>query len=335
MTRNTGANPTLIVTLTPNPALDISTQVDRVRPSVKLRCGEARYDPGGGGINVARAIHLLGGSAVAIFPVGGSTGRKLIQLIENEGVDCRPVRIRRDTRQDLTVDETESGLQYRFVMPGPQLTASALARSLDILREESRRAAFVVASGSLPTGAPDDFYCRATDIARANGARMVLDSSGAALRTAVEHGGLFLIKPSLGELQALTGSRFARPADQIAAAQSIVATGRVERVVLSLGADGAAVIGKDTVLRFPAIPVAVQSTVGAGDCLVAGLVLALSRGQSLEDSMRFAMAAAAASLLRPGTQLCARADVERLIRVGIPAKEETGRHLKLVGKFHT
>ena len=146
--------PAQIVTLTMNPALDITTSVDVVRPTEKLRCGTTRYDPGGGGINVARIAHVLGGSVSAVFPAGGATGDLITTLLVDAGVRFREVAIAASTRESFTVNETSSGQQYRFVLPGPQLTFPEQERCLGQLRMEAAAAEFVVASGSLPPACP-------------------------------------------------------------------------------------------------------------------------------------------------------------------------------------
>jgi len=301
-----------IVTFTPNPALDVTTTTERVAPTDKLRCTEPRYDPGGGGINVARAIHFLGGNALAVFTAGGPTGKALSDLLTAEGVATRIIATAGRTRESLAVDETGTGQQYRFVMPGPTLSDAELGACLETLRELAPKPRYLVASGSLPAGAPIDFYARVAEVAEELGARLVLDTSGNALRAGVAHGGIYLLKSSRRELEALAGRDLPREADQAAAAASLIASGRAEMIVISLGASGALLVTKDRVENFPAIPVPVQSTIGAGDAMVAGIVLAMAWGRPLHESMHFGMAAASAALLRPGNELCRREDVERL-----------------------
>ncbi|MEI9928459.1 MAG: PfkB family carbohydrate kinase [Sphingomonas sp.] len=117
-----------IATLTMNPALDVSTSIDALRPTHKLRCAAPRFDPGGGGINVAQLIHALGGEVIAVFPSGGPTGATLEALLRDRGPAIAPIPIAGTTRESLTVDERQTGLQYRFVLPGPELAASEQAR---------------------------------------------------------------------------------------------------------------------------------------------------------------------------------------------------------------
>jgi 6-phosphofructokinase 2 len=299
-----------IVTLTMNPALDIATSTDRVVPTHKLRCATPRYDPGGGGINVARAVHALDGDAVAIFPVGGPAGQMIRHLLEQEGVAHRPIAIAGFTRESLAVEEHQTGKQYRFILPGPEISERDQERCLDELSLLAPAAAYVVASGSLPLGVPDDFYRRVGELVNKHGRRLVLDTSGPALKKA--GGDIYLLKPSLRELEDLTGQEIRTQRQQEQAASQVIAQGHSEIVVLSLGAEGALLATAEGCERFAAIPVEARSTVGAGDSMLAGIVLGLSRGLPLLQAVRFGMAAGAAALLGAGTELCRRIDVERL-----------------------
>ena len=301
-----------IVTLTMNPALDIATATERIVPAHKLRCATPRYDPGGGGINVARAVTALGGEAVAVFPVGGPSGEMIRRLLEGQGVPHRAVAIDGITRESLAVEEAVTGRQYRFILPGPTLGEHDQERCLDALASLMPQAGFVVASGSLPPGVADDFYARVAALAQRSGKRLMLDTSGKALKAA--GCGIYLLKPSLRELEDLAGHKIGSKAEQQEAAREIVAQGRAEIVVLSLGPAGALLVSAQECERFAAIPIEAQSTVGAGDSMLAGIALGLSRGLALREAVRFGIAAGAAALLGAGTELCRLADVERLYR---------------------
>jgi 6-phosphofructokinase 2 len=300
-----------IVTLTMNPALDIATSTERVEPVHKLRCTAPRYDAGGGGINVARAVHALGGEALAIFPAGGAASEMIRHLLEEEGVAYRAVAIAGFTRESLAVEERQSGRQYRFILPGPAIGPVDQQRCLDELSLLAPDASFIVASGSLPLGVPVDFYGRVRALAKSLGKPLVLDTSGEALRQA--GGGIYLLKPSLRELQDLVGREIRNEREQETAASEVIAQGRSEIVILSLGDGGALLATAEGTERFAAIPVPARSTVGAGDSMLAGVVLSLCRGSSLPEAVHFGMAAGAAALLGSGTELCRRADVERLL----------------------
>jgi 6-phosphofructokinase 2 len=311
-----------IVTLTMNPALDIATATDCVVPTHKLRCEAPRYDPGGGGINVARAAHALGGEALAIFPAGGAAGEMIQHLLRQEGVAHEAVVIAGFTRESLAVEERQSGEQYRFLLPGPQIGPADQERCLNALAAAAPRAEFIVASGSLPLGVPDDFYHRVGELAKGHGKRLVLDTSGAARRRAGR--GIYLLKPSLRELEDLTGRQIRSEREETAAALLLVEQGCTEIVVVSLGARGALLVTAEEAERFPAIPVSAKSTVGAGDGMLAGIVFGLTQGLRVREAMQFGIAAGAAALLGSGTQLCRREDVQRLYEAdGPPGRSVT------------
>jgi 6-phosphofructokinase 2 len=302
-----------IATLTMNPTLDITTSVDRVRSTDKLRCQGARHDPGGGGINVARVARVLGASVTAVFPAGGPTGDVVADLLVAEGVPFHRVRIGGRTRESFTVNEEYSGQQYRFVLPGPRLTFAERAQCLNELRMAASSAQFVVVSGSLPPGVPPDFYQLIADVCSDLGTRLILDTSGAGLQHISS--GVFLLKPSVRELRECFGRELASEADQVTAAQELVQRGQAHVVVVSLGGRGALLVTAHSSQCFPAIKMRSGSGVGAGDAMVAAITVGLSRGWPRAKSVRFGIAAGAAMLMTPGTAVCNRADVERLFEL--------------------
>jgi 6-phosphofructokinase 2 len=305
-----GRNRAQIVTLTMNPALDITTSVDTVRPTDKLRCETTRYDPGGGGINVARVARELGGSVSALFPAGGATGDAVMSLLNDAGVPFRHIGIAQATRESFTVNENSTGQQYRFVLPGPRLTSAEQAQCLEQLRQAAKSARFVVASGSLPPGVPADYYQRVADICRRADTRFILDTSGGGLKHMSS--GTYLLKASLRELRECVGLPLITEVEQLAAAHELIDRGRAEVVLVSLGAGGALLATKRADQRFSAIPMPGGSGVGAGDAMVGAITIGLSRGWPLVKSVRLGIAAGAAMLMTPGTAVCNRREVERL-----------------------
>ena len=304
---------TAILTVTMNPALDLSIETARVRPERKLRCAAPRRDPGGGGINVARVLGRLGLDCTALYPAGGPTGALLGDRLAAEGVRGHAIPIAGTTRENVTVRETDTGQQYRFVVPGPALDPAEHRACLAAV-STGGGLDWLVASGSLPPDAPADLY---RDIALAGierGARIVLDSAGPALDRALGSG-IWLVKPNLRELSELLG-RALEDEDEAAlgaAARGLAAEGAAEVVALSLGHRGALVATRDLCLHAPAITVAVESAVGAGDSFVAGMVWRLAGGAGLREAFAAGVAAGTAALLTPGTELCRAADVERLL----------------------
>lgn len=299
-----------IVTLTMNPALDITTGTDVVRHTDKIRCGDAHYDPGGGGINVARVAHVLGASVAAVSPLGGPTGGLVADLVTHAGVPLRQVDIIGSTRESFTVDESSTGRQYRFILRGPHLTIAEQAQCLDELRRTAGAAEFVVASGSLPPGAPSDFYQLVADVCWDLSALLILDTSGGGLAGVTR--GVFLLKPSLRELRDFVGRPLDTETEQVAAARELIERGMTQAVVVSLGAEGALLVTATTSQRFAAVPVRGVSGVGAGDAMVAGITVGLSRAWSLSESVRLGIAAGTAMLLTPGTAAPTRTEVERI-----------------------
>ncbi|WP_428673238.1 1-phosphofructokinase family hexose kinase [Reyranella sp.] len=299
-----------IVTLTVNPALDLAAEAASVRPVHKIRTFGEHYDAGGGGINVARVVHALGGDTLALFAAGGATGRMIEEMLSEAGVPWQCVPVAGTTRISLTVREQESGLEYRFVPQGPAFNVADGDRILATLA--GLEAKWVVASGSLPPGLATDFYARAAHIASARGARFALDTSGAALKASLGQG-IDLLKLSLGELESIAGQEVRAPEVQAQQAQGMVRAGRARMIALTLGRDGALLATADRVMRAPAIPVTEHSTVGAGDSFLAGLILGLVQGLSDRDSLRLALAAAAAAVASEGTARISRSKVDALV----------------------
>jgi 6-phosphofructokinase 2 len=291
-----------ILTLTLNPALDIASSIDRLVPDHKLRCEAPRMDAGGGGVNVARVASRLGARALALCAVGGPTGGEFQRLLQAEGVAGAYVPIAGSTRESFTVLETSSGREYRFVLPGPQWPQAQWQQWLERCVDLAASARFVVASGSLPPGVPDDAYAQ---LARrlGPGARLVLDASGPALEAALQ-AGVHGIKPSLRELQQLTGRPLSSAPEQLDACRRIVEAGSAAWVALSLGAEGALLVTAQGAWRAPGVAVKAVTTIGAGDAFVAGLLVALARGAAPDAALRSAMAASSVAVQSRGTAQC-------------------------------
>lgn len=302
-----------ILTVTLNPSIDVSTTTPTVTTEHKLRCTEALRDAGGGGINVARVLKRFGAPCRALYPAGGTLGTLLRRLLEREGVESETLEIRDETRESFTVLESSSGREFRFVLPGPELSPCEWQACLECVAAISPAPSYLVASGSLPRGAPDDSYARLARIARDRGSRMVLDASGPALACALEEG-VYLVKPNLRELRELTGEALDDEAEWARAAEELVSKDKAEVVALSLGHRGALLTAKATLLRADALRVRIASTVGAGDSFVAAMVWQLAGGASLETAFRHAIAGGTAALLAPGTSLAHKEDTERLAR---------------------
>ena len=301
-----------IYTLTLSPSLDSATMTPQIYPEGKLRCSAPVFEPGGGGINVARAITHLGGKATAIFPAGGATGEHLVALLADEQVAVDTVDARDWTRQNLHVHVESSGEQYRFVMPGAKLSDDEF-RQLEekVLTIES--GSLLVISGSLPPGVKTEKLTALVQAVLQRGIRCIVDSSGDALKAALETGQLELVKPNQKELSALVNRELNQPDDVRTAAEELVRTGKAHRVVVSLGPQGALAVDKTGCVQVVPPPMKSQSTVGAGDSMVGAMVLKLAQGASLLEMARYGVAAGSAATINQGTRLCSLADTQKIV----------------------
>ncbi len=310
-----------IVTLTLNPALDKSTSIDKLQPEKKLRCEEPNYEPGGGGINVSRAINILGGESLAIYAAGGPAGDKIHELLEQEGINQDRIKVKDPTRENLMVMEKSTGNQFRFGMPGGNVSKEELQNCLDAIKDLPEDVQYLVASGSLPPDAPDDFYGTIAQIAKKKNIQCVVDTSGKALVKAAEMG-VCIMKPNLGELSTLAGKEEISGLEQEEIAKKVINEGKADILIVSLGARGAMVVTKNKIEYVVPPTVKQDSTVGAGDSMVAGLVFSLSRGDDLSDAVKWGVAAGTAATITPGTELCRKKDVEKIFE-WLSEKENT------------
>lgn len=311
-----------IVTLTLNPALDKSTTIKQIIPDEKLRCEEPSYEPGGGGINVSRAICTMGGETLAIYLAGGPAGQKIEELLREEGIQQLVIKGKKHTRENFMVMESSTNNQFRFGMPGEEVSQEELDACLQAIKDLPDGVEYLVASGSLPPGAPDDFYGKIAQIAQERNIQCVIDTSGNALHKAAEMG-VCLIKPNLRELSQLAGKEKISAMEQEEIADRVIREGKAKMLIVSLGARGA-MLATDKHIEYVVPPtVNQQSTVGAGDSMVAGIVLSLSRGDELSDVIKWGVAAGTAATMTPGTELCRKEDVEEIFN-WLKKKEKTG-----------
>lgn len=302
-----------IITITLNPAVDKSTSVSSLIPEKKMQCSVPFLEPGGGGINVARAIKKLGGNAEAIFLAGGYNGELLMKLLDDENVLYHLIRIKNDTRENIAVVDKSTHLQYRFLMPGAAVYEDEWQTCLHAL-EKMNGVEYIVASGSLPPGVPVDMFARIAAIAKMKNARCIIDTSGEPLRVALAEG-VFLIKPNLNELSALAGVKELNGKEVAEAAKNIIEKKECSAVVVSMGAAGALLVTKDILQQIAAPPVKMKSSVGAGDSMVAGIVFSLCQGKKIEEAVEYGVACGTAATLNEGTGLCNQCDVETLFSV--------------------
>lgn len=311
-----------LLTITLNPALDLSSAVDHVEPGPKLRLDAPVAEPGGGGINVARAARALGGAPRALAVLGGATGARIAALLAAEGVDLVQVAIPGETRQTLAVSDRQTGGMYRLQVPGPSWDTARTGALLARIEAEAGAigpGAGVVLSGSQPPGLGADFpqaLVRRLSGARDPGARVVIDTSGEALHQllhAPDTGARpWVLRMDQAESEGLAGHPLADVAASLALARRMVADGVAGCVVLARGADGSVLATADLSLHCRPPEVPVVSRIGAGDSFTAAFALALARGQGWPEALVLGTAAAAAAVMTPGSQLCRADDVALL-----------------------
>ncbi|MGI1661061.1 1-phosphofructokinase family hexose kinase [Palleronia sp. KMU-117] len=303
-----------ILTVTLNPTVDFATSAPQVEPGPKLRCTEPEIDPGGGGINVSRAIQLLGGQSTAMVAIGGTTGAQLLELLAVEGVATVAIQGPGETRQSVSVTDESTGAQYRFVMPGPQWKKKDVARALAAIDRAAGDGAYVVLSGSQPPGVAKDFPAILSNHVAGKHARLIVDTSGPALFHLVEkpHQALFVLRMDGEEAEELAGRALPSRRDTADFAETLVKKRVAEIVIVARGADGSVLSTADGSWHTVSPPVKVVSAVGAGDSFVGAFTLALSRGQAPGDCLRWGVAAAAAAVTTEATRLFTRKDVEAM-----------------------
>lgn len=302
-----------ILTITLNPALDLESAVPQVRPGPKLRLSPPRAHPGGGGVNVARAITILGGEVRALALLGGATGAVLRAMIAEEIPDLVAFEVPGETRQSLTVHEQDSGREYRFVLPGADWPETRTPELLAAIAAAAP-SGFAVLSGSQPPGMSAAFPAM---LAGRLGSELalVVDTSGPALAALLKTGGAVpeVLRLDAAEAEAVAGTALPRAADTAAFARALLVRGVAREVIIARGADGSVLVDGEGALHCVPPPVTVNSRVGAGDSFVAGFVLARARGEGRAEALRLGTAAASAAVMTPGTELCRAADVARLL----------------------
>lgn len=304
-----------ILTITLNPTVDFATTAPEVVPGPKLRCTEPQIDPGGGGINVSRAIRQLGGQSTALVAIGGATGAHLLQLLALEGVATVAFQGPGETRQSVTVTEAKSGDQYRFVMPGPAWKDKDVPRALNTVDQATGDGTYVVLSGSQPPGVAKEFPSILAGHIAGRDARIIVDTSGPALFDLAEQPreAIHALRMNGEECEELAGRPHPEPADTARFAESLVKKGVARHVIVARGADGSVLATPAGSWHARGPKVEVVSKVGAGDSFVGAFTLAMAREWPVEDCLRFGVAAAAAAVTTEATRLCDRATAERLM----------------------
>ncbi|MYL27840.1 hexose kinase [Halomonas sp. 22501_18_FS] len=296
-----------------NPSVDLFGTTDHLVIDAKTRCRESSREPGGGGINVARNLAMLGHGVHTVFPAGGGNGQLLETLLCRESIPYESICVANETRQNLALTETATGRMVHLVFPGAALTRDEWQSCDAAIQRAMARAPYLVLSGSLPPGAPEDLYARLTEAAKAHAIRVVLDTSGAPLAAAVGRG-VHLIKLNRKELAQLGYTGDWTPESQLEAMAQMVQEGAADNLVVTQGDQGA-LLATSAGGRFRAVPppVTVVSHVGAGDSFVALMVHSLIRQAPMADALAQGVAGAAAAISTDGNRIRDRFHIESLL----------------------
>lgn len=305
---------TTILTITLNPTVDFATTAPHVLPGPKLRCSEAEFDPGGGGINVARAVRMLGGEATALIAIGGPTGAQLLELLAFEGGSTVAIQGPGETRRSVSVIDESTGEQFRFVMPGPVWGESDVDRALAAVDRAAGAGSLVVLSGSQPPGVAKDFPSILARHVEGRNARLIVDTSGPALKhlAGTSHEAIHLLRMNVEEAEELAGRELPAVADTATFARELVTRGVAQQVVVARGADGSVLVTGDAAWHAVPPEVEVVSAVGAGDSFVGGFTISAARGEPVQECLCTGVAAAAAAVTSEATRLCDKTATEKL-----------------------
>jgi 6-phosphofructokinase 2 len=305
-----------ILTITLNPAVDVAASVAEVVPDRKLYTSEPRVDPGGGGVNVARTIHKLGGEATALVAVGGVMGSRLIDLLHAEGVTTLPVPVSGETRQSFAVTSESTGAQYRFSLPGETLVKADAERLLTAIKKAAPVDGYIVLSGGVAPGLGDDFPQQIQTAIAPHTERLVVDTSKSPLTRILSRptAPVYLLRVDQAEAAQAAQHAMDAIADSMTFASQLVARGVARMVVAGRGAEGSVLVTQDARYLCRSVEVPVRSKIGAGDAFVGAMTLALARGETPEQALRWGVAAASATVGTDATQLCDRATTEELFK---------------------
>jgi len=292
-----------------NPSFDKTASIDRLVPGDVNRLRAVRVDVGGKGVNVAVVLKRLGVSAHCVGCLGEENSDRFLRMLQKDDLSFHALNVPGEIRTNLKLFDEHEKLITEFNEPGIQLTEDQLEAFLAILSKCSADSEYVVLSGKLPAGCPENTYQRC--MKTLDGKKCVLDTAGESLLHGIKEKP-YLIKPNLPEMEAIMKKEL-RTLRSIRDAALMMIDYGAQNVIVSMGKYGAMFINQDTTLFAPALMVQVRSTVGAGDAMVGGIMAGLSKGAGLKEAFRFGVAAGAASVMTDGTQLLSKNDFETLL----------------------
>ncbi|MDV7188314.1 1-phosphofructokinase family hexose kinase [Lutibacter sp. TH_r2] len=303
-----------IITLTLNPALDKSAKVDQVIPDQKLKCHSIQYQAGGGGVNISRVLNVLQVKNKCICTIGGDTGLNLKNHLLKENINLTAISVEAWTRENLSIVDKQTQLQYRFGMPGGELSLNEIEQIKTIINNEASENSILVLSGSISEKMPLDLYVKIIQMVKEKNIKIIVDTSEKALMETLKEN-VFLIKPNQKELAQLAGKEFLTKKEQEVFAMELVNSNRAKYVVVSLGARGAFLASSEGVFYKNTPSVKVKSTIGAGDSMVAGMVFAIQNGFSSEEILKWGVVCGTATTMSEGTNLASKKNINTVLEL--------------------
>ncbi|WP_410514624.1 1-phosphofructokinase [Paenibacillus sp. BR2-3] len=306
----------LVITVTLNPALDKTVTIDGLEVGGLNRVDDIRIDAGGKGINVAKVLKGFQVDVTAVGFIGGHNGNLILQDLEREGIEHSFTETAAETRMNLKVVDSTVQVTTEINERGGTVSSQEKAQFQQALEDQLEQASILVLGGSVPPGVEHAEYALLIETAKSKGVKTILDADGDALRD-----GLIaspnVIKPNIHELEQLLGVTLESDEEIVQAARKLTSQG-IEWVIVSMGGEGSVAVSKDEALRARPFKIKPESTVGAGDSMVAAIASSLLHGRGLEETLRWATAAGSVTASKPGTQVCRSEEVEeRLDDVGI------------------
>ena len=301
----------MIYTVTLNPAIDKTVEIEGLNLGGVNRISKMRTDVGGNGINVSKVISKLSGDSIAMGIVGGSTGEDIENGLSEMGIKTDFVKVSGATRVNLKIIDVENNVNTDINEPGVEVSADVIAEVESKLSSTIKKGDIVVLAGSAPKGAPVDVYAKLVRLCNAHEACPVLDVDGAFLQPALD-AKPYLIKPNIDELSRFFKVNIADKKEAVIYAKKLVEQG-IQKVVVSLGGDGALFVDAEGAYYAHPVPVTVRSTVGAGDSMVGAICLGLDKGYSIGEIIKLSIATSAANVTCSGTQAAEWDQIEPLI----------------------
>ncbi|RBP58733.1 fructose-1-phosphate kinase [Alkalibaculum bacchi] len=301
----------LIITVTLNPAIDKTIYLKNYHHGQVNIIDKTILDPGGKGINVSKVLNSFSCSYISLGFTGGMDGKILEQHLSDAGIQYKFTPVKANTRTNTKMIESSTGKTTDLNEQGDEISLEELNRFIDGYREIVKDGDTVVLSGSAPKGIPQNIYYQLCEIALQVGAKVILDSKGPLLKEALKSS-VFLIKPNVEELESLSEKPFDH-FDEIVDYCNELISNNVEYICLSMGSEGALLIGKDLFLQAKVPTVEAKSTVGAGDSLLGAMIGYLSSGYSMKESFAYGVSASVLAVSKEGTKAPTMDEIEEFV----------------------